>query len=247
MNIIWLDTIDSTNSEALRRLAELPSMTVLAAREQTAGRGQRGNTWFTEPGKNLTFSIIVKFGDGELHASQVHWLNYLISVVVAEFLQSHGIWCKVKWPNDVYVGKNKICGILIENSLKGEWVHAAVVGVGLNVNQREFPQLANATSLWRCLGEAFSLEECLDRLSAAFEDRLPDLFDAQARAGLFSNYSSHLFNKDVQAHYHDYLTEREYVGVIQGVEPDGRLCIRDLEAPGKPNRYYRFKEVGYIL
>ncbi len=136
MNIIWLDTIDSTNSEALRRLAELPSMTVLAAREQTAGRGQRGNTWFTEPGKNLTFSIIVKFGDGELHASQVHWLNYLISVVVAEFLQSHGIWCKVKWPNDVYVGKNKICGILIENSLKGEWVHAAVVGVGLNVNQR---------------------------------------------------------------------------------------------------------------
>ena len=84
MNIIWLDTIDSTNSEALRRLAELPSMTVLAAREQTTGRGQRGNTWFTEPGKNLTFSIIVKFGDGDLHASQVHWLNYLISVVVAE-------------------------------------------------------------------------------------------------------------------------------------------------------------------
>jgi BirA family biotin operon repressor/biotin-[acetyl-CoA-carboxylase] ligase len=247
MNIIWLDTIDSTNSEALRRLAELPSMTVLAAREQTAGRGQRGNTWFTEPGKNLTFSIVVKFAEGQLHASQVHWLNYLMSDVVSMFLRSYGIDCTIKWPNDVYVQRRKICGILIENTLKGEWVDAAVIGTGININQREFPQLASATSLWRCLGEEFSLEECLDRLSAAFEDRLPDLFDAQARGGLFSNYSGRLFNKDVQAHYHDYLTEREYVGVIQGVEPDGRLCIRDLEAPGKPYRYYRFKEVGYIL
>jgi len=250
MNVIWLDTVDSTNSEAFRRMEELPSGTVLAAKEQTAGRGQRGNTWFSEPGKNLTFSILLKYGCGgpePLPAADSMWLNYLISVVVVDFLQSYGIWCKVKWPNDIYVGRNKICGILIENVLAGDRLAASVIGVGLNINQREFPQLANATSLWCCLGEEFSLKSCLERLMASFEDRLPDLFDAKARGGLFSNYSSHLFNKDVQAHYHDYLTEHEYVGIIQGVAPDGRLCIQDLEAPGKPLRYYHFKEVGYIL
>ena len=162
MKTIWLDTIDSTNSEALRRLPELESGTVLAAREQTAGRGQRGNTWFTEPGKNLTFSIVLKFGEGglpPLRATEAFWLNYVISVAVADFLQSHAIWCKVKWPNDVYVGKNKICGILIENALTGNGLAASVIGIGLNINQREFPQLANATSLWSLTGEEYPLEE----------------------------------------------------------------------------------------
>ena len=150
MNVIWLDTVDSTNSEAFRRLEELPSGTVLAAKEQTAGRGQRGNTWFSEPGKNLTFSILLKYGSGgpePLPAADSMWLNYLISVVVVDFLQSYGIWCKVKWPTDIYVGRNKICGILIETVLAGDRLAASVRGVGLNINQREFPQLANATSL----------------------------------------------------------------------------------------------------
>ena len=250
MNVIWLDSIDSTNSEALRRLPELSSGTVIAAREQTAGRGQRGNTWFAQPGMNLTFSIVLKFGEDGLEplpAADAMWLNYLISMAVDDFIQSQGVWCKVKWPNDVYVGRNKICGILIENALSGENLAASVIGVGVNINQREFSQLANATSLWSLTGEDYRLEGCLDKLLSAFEDRLPSLWDPERRRGLFSNYSAKLFNKDTQARYHDLLTDREYTGVIQGVAPDGRLCIRDLEAPGKPLRYYRFKEVSYIL
>ena len=230
MNIIWLDTIDSTNTEALRRLPELPSLTVLAAREQTAGRGQRGNTWFTEPGKNLTFSIVVKFAEGELHASQVHGLNYLMSDVVSMFLQ-----------------RRKICGILIENTLKGEWVDAAVIGTGININQREFPQLANATSLVRCYGQEQDLEACMEKVAALFQEELPWLFSERSRASLFRSYSNQLFQMGKNARFHDLLEDREYWGRIQGVEPDGRLCIWDLEAPGKPYRYYRFKEVGYIL
>lgn len=250
MNIIWLDSVDSTNSEALRRLPELPSGTVLAAREQTAGRGQRGNTWFSEPGKNLTFSIVLKYGEGWLEplaASQAMWLNYLISVAVVDFLQSHAIWCKVKWPNDIYVGQNKICGILIENTLAGDKLAASVIGVGININQREFPQLANATSLWSLTGKTPSLEKCLEQVLELFENRIECLYNPAEQRGLFSTYSTHLFNADTQAHYHDLLTDREYIGIIQGVAPDGRLCIRDLEAPGKPLRYYRFKEVSYIL
>lgn len=244
---IWLDTIDSTNSEALRRLPELLDRTVLAAREQTAGRGQRGNNWFSEPGKNLTFSIVLKHGDGQLAASDAFWLNYVISVAVVDFLQSHAIWCKVKWPNDVYVGKNKICGILTENVLSGGYVAASVIGVGLNINQKEFPQLANATSLWSLTGEEHSLEECLEKLLEGFEHWLQYLYDKDRRGYIFSSYSTYLFNLDVNARYHDLLTDREYIGIIKGVAPDGRLMIWDLEAPGKPMRYYRFKEVGYII
>lgn len=247
MNIIWLDTIDSTNSEALRRLPELPNGTVLAAREQTAGRGQRGNTWFTEPGKNLTFSIVLKYGEDAPAASHTIWLNYLISVAVVDFLQSHAIWCKVKWPNDVYVGKKKICGILIENALSGGRLSASVIGVGLNINQREFPQLANATSLVRCYGQEQDLEACMEKVAALFQEELPWLFSERSRASLFRSYSNQLFQMGKNARFHDLLEDREYWGRIQGVEPDGRLCIWDLEAPGKPYRYYRFKEVGYIL
>jgi len=250
MTTLWLDRIDSTNSEALRRLPSLDSGIVLAAREQTAGRGQRGNTWFSEPGRNLTFSIVLKYGPEALPplaAADAMWLNYLISSALVDFLQSFGIWCKVKWPNDVYVGKNKICGILIENVLDGGMLAASVIGVGININQREFPQLANATSLWCCMGQEYALEECLDQILGHFERQLPWLFDPGNRPCIFSNYSTHLFNAGVNARYHDYLQEREYVGIIQGVAPDGRLCIKDLEAPGKPLRYYRFKEVGYIL
>ena len=154
MTTHWLDTIDSTNSEALRRLPELAGGTVLAAREQTEGRGQRGNTWFTEPGKNLTFSIVLK--QLPLQAARSVRLNYLTSVAVASFLESHGVKAAIKWPNDIYVEGRKICGMLIENTLgPGGQVMASVIGIGINMNQTAFPQLANATSLALCTGKEY--------------------------------------------------------------------------------------------
>ena len=239
MKVLWLPSTDSTNSEALRRLPELSSGTVLAAREQTAGRGQRGNSWFAEPGKNLTFSLVLKFREGELPASRAHELNYLISCAVAAFLQECGIEPRVKWPNDIYVGRRKICGILIENSLCGSSVAASVIGVGLNINQQEFPQVALATSLSLCTGREWELEPCLDTLLGHFE-RLRAL-EASA---LMEAYSSLLFQKGVPARYRDLLREEEFTGVIGGVEPDGRLRVRS--AAGE-ERLYRFKEISYIL
>ena len=246
MKTIAFDSIDSTNSEALRRLGELPPLCVITAREQTAGRGQRGNSWFSEPGKNLTFSLVVRFEPGQIRAAEAMWLNYLISDVVATFLSGFGVDCRIKWPNDIYVNRRKICGILIENTLKGEWLEASVIGVGININQREFPQLANATSLVRCCGKEEDLPECLEKICALFEQELPMLLDPQSRENLFSRYSCQLFNKGVSARYHDLLEDREYQGIIEGVEPDGRLRIRDIDAGGVL-RYYRFKEVGFIL
>lgn len=245
MKTIWLDTVDSTNTEVLRRLPELESGTVIAAREQTAGRGQRGNTWYTEAGQNLTYSIVLKFRPGELSAADAHWLSYLASFSVADFLKGFGVACSVKWPNDVYVGRKKICGMLIENSLSGADVAASIIGIGININQREFPQLANATSLWHCIGKESNLEECLDKVLDSFFSRLPMLFDDEQRKVLFADYSDNLFNKDIKARYHDLLEDFEYQGIIRGVEPDGRLRIHDLDS--NKDRCYRFKEVSYIL
>lgn len=237
MSVIWLDSIDSTNSEALRRLPELSGGTVLAAREQTAGRGQRGNTWFSAPGENLTFSIVLK--DLPLKAPEAVRLNYMTSVAVASYLESHGVEAATKWPNDIYVNGKKICGILIENVLGAQReVKASVVGFGINLNQKVFPQLANATSLSLCTGKAYELEAELGKFLSVFDGlqiHSPELF---------ASYSARLFRCGIPATYHDLLTDREYRGVIEGVEPDGRLHIKE---EGGPDHYYRFKEVSYIL
>jgi len=239
MKILWLDSIDSTNSEALRRLPELESGTVLAAREQTAGRGQRGNTWFTQPVCNLTFSIVLK--ELSLPAADAVRLNFCASVAVAQFLESNGVKAQVKWPNDIYVGGRKICGMLIENTLgPGGLLMASVIGIGINVNQVEFPQLANATSLALCTGKSYALEPAL----SAFLDIFAGWITRLDSLELFTAYSSRLFRKGIPARYHDLLSEQEYQGVIEGVEPDGRLHIRNLDGG---DYYYRFKEVGYIL
>ena len=234
--INWFNSLDSTNNVALSHLQEIPSGTVIAAREQTAGRGQRGNTWFTEPGKNLTFSIVLK-PEG-LKAGDAHLLNYLASVAVAEFLEGYGVSCCIKWPNDIYVGRKKICGILVENSLSGGCVAASVIGIGININQTQFSQLANATSLSLVTGKEYVLEECLEAFMAVFESLQPRL------SSISEVYTSRLFQKGVQARYVDYLRgNEEFTGTILGVSPDGRLIIDD----GTADRLYRFKEVGYIL
>ncbi len=238
MNTIWYETIDSTNTEALRRLDGIPSGTVLAARSQTAGRGQRGNTWFTEPGKNLTFSVVLK--DLGLKASDSIRLNALTSVAVVSLLEHYGVQPVIKWPNDIYVSGRKICGMLIENTLDGAMLGASVVGIGININQREFPQLANATSLALCTGKDEALEEVLAVFLEIFEGMLSQLDSPE----LWERYASRLYRLGKTARYYDILREEEFEGVIQGVEPDGRLCILDA---GGERRHYRFKEVSYIL
>ena len=266
LHTIWLDSVDSTNSEALRRLPSLPSGTVLAAREQTAGRGQRGNTWFSEPGKNLTFSVVLKFAPGDLPASEAFRLNCLCSVAVSDFLASYGVSSLIKWPNDIYAGGRKICGMLLENGLADGSVAYSVMGIGINVNQREFPNLANATSMAlaaeRLEGATPSVAEkkadapsgappsrltaeldlvhCLDVFLEKLQALLPQLRSAE----LFDEYERRLYRRGTSARYHDLPKEEDFDGIIRGVDPDGRLRIED--AAGEIRRYY-FKEVSYIL
>ena len=141
--ITWFDTIDSTNSEARRRAesaenGNIDNMSVYAARFQTAGRGQRGNKWTSAAGENLTFSILLypgKGGNPKVNAIGQFCLSIVSSLSVIDFLSSKNVQASIKWPNDIYVGNKKVCGMLIENCLSGTEVSSSIIGIGINLNQ----------------------------------------------------------------------------------------------------------------
>lgn len=243
MKTIWLPTIDSTNSEAFRRLPELASGTVLAAHEQTAGRGQRGNRWYVAPGDNLTFSVVLRFSG--LPAAKAFRLNVLCPLAVARFLRASDVKAVVKWPNDVYVGRRKICGILVENALEGASVAASVAGIGINVNQTEFPEVSGATSMSLLTGIRYDVESELERFLSFLEPMIPAIEDDTLWEELFREYNAGLFGLGVLERYRDNTSGREFSAVIRGVTEDGLLQLWDNDSG--LIRHYAFKEVGYIL
>ena len=157
-DIIWLDETDSTNDEAARRISYLDNLSVLSAVKQISGRGQRKNVWISEPGKNLTFSIVLKFRHSDspadssllppLAAREQQMISDITASTAVSFLRKHGIIAQIKQPNDILVDGRKICGILIEHTVRGMHLVHSIVGVGLNVNQKHFdPSLPAPTSV----------------------------------------------------------------------------------------------------
>ena len=150
-DIIWFKSIDSTNDEAKRSINDIDNLSVVSALSQSAGRGQRGNSWSSAEGENLTFSVVLKFGQEgfpALPADKSFVLIELASLSVIKLLDSHGIQARIKWPNDIYVGKNKICGMLVENVFCKSGLKSSIIGIGLNINQRNFDvNLPNPTSM----------------------------------------------------------------------------------------------------
>ena len=120
MKIKWIDKVDSTNTYLKEHPSEVPAGTMLAARTQKAGRGQRGNSWESEPGKNLTFSFRAE--NLPLRPSEQFAVSEATALAIVALLRDYDIEAKVKWPNDIYVGNRKICGILIENSIMGDMI-----------------------------------------------------------------------------------------------------------------------------
>lgn len=168
--IIWHDVLDSTNKEA-RRLIESgltdDKMTFVAAKSQTNGRGQGDHLWHSAPGENLTFSAIVRYAPDELAAKDQQEINARILPVICTFLREEGVEPRIKLPNDVYVGDRKICGILVENILMGADLLWSIIGIGLNLNENDFPaDLPNPVSLHQLTGKKYSPEEAMTRLAA---------------------------------------------------------------------------------
>jgi len=153
-NLLTLKEVDSTNNflkDLLSNSKPLPEGTVIMAEEQFAGQGQHNNQWHSEPGKNLTFSLLLN--PSFLAIADQFDLNRVVSLGVFDALQPLlGDQLKIKWPNDIYYADKKLGGILIENLLQGAHIKNSVIGIGLNVNQENFPDGAgNPTSVWQIL------------------------------------------------------------------------------------------------
>ena len=248
LNIIWHESLDSTNSAVLRQIDVLDNLSVIAAMEQTDGRGQRGNRWLSRPGENLTFSLLLKFGPAPfppLPAPSFNRLNLLAAVAVRNFLRDEGCEAAIKWPNDLYAGGRKICGILIENGLGTAGIVHSVIGTGINLNQREFGDLANATSLSLITGKQYDLHVALERVAACFEALLPALHEQEAYERLRQDYDAALFRKGKPYRYRNLLTGNLFTGVFESVSEDGRAVVKNLDDGSRMT--FAFKELGYIL
>ena len=242
IRIMWLEEADSTNNVLLRHIGDYDNLSVVAAVKQTAGRGQRGNRWVSAPGDNLTFSLLLR-PEG-LPVREVMAVTCLATLAVRDTLRDEGVPAVIKWPNDIYVGRRKICGMLVENGLDGTYVSWSVVGIGINLNQTEFPgEVLNPTSLKRLTGRSYELVPFLGKVCAAIEKRLPELETVKGRNGLRAAYEGDLFLKDSPARYRDLATGDEFTGIIRGITPEGLIRI---EAEGLV-KTFGFKEVGYIL
>ena len=246
-DIIWLESTDSTNEEARRRMDICDNMSVLSALSQTAGKGQRGNTWSSDAGQNLLFSIILK-DEFRIRAYDQFVISKLTALAVTDFLYGHGIKASIKWPNDIYIGKRKICGILVENSLRGEWISSSIIGIGLNVNQRNFDvNIPNPTSMTQedVNGALFDIKMLLDEFMEIFcryADRYLDM--AGGSLQLQDRYISLLWRKDEQHQYVRTADGTTFKGIIRGVSDFGLLIVENEKGESEE---FAFKEISYVI
>ena len=245
MNIITLPEVSSTNTRMRETMPDAPSGTVLAARSQTAGRGQRGNSWEAEPGCNLTFSVLLR-PEGVEAATQ-YAVSEAVAVAVTDVprpLVPYPDDIAIKWPNDIYYGDRKICGILIENTLSGKNIERSIAGVGLNVNQRVFRSDApNPVSLWQITGIEHDLDPLLRDVAGAIIDRVAQTSIPAGREALAALYMSRLWRRNGIYPYslHDGTT---FMASIAGVASTGHLSL--LHDDGSLS-VHAFKEVAAIL
>ena len=214
---------------------ELSHKEVWAARLQTAGRGQKGNVWSSAEGCNLTFSTYLE--PRHVRACDQFLLSQAVSLGVCGYLDRRGVRSKIKWPNDIYVGDNKICGILIVHSVGGAYLKDTIVGIGLNLNQREFPSsVPNPTSLGIETGREYDIDKELeDLLECIFEeyDKIPG--DTAAR------YLERLYLKDKPHTFTIAATGKPLTGRITGVGQDGRLAVMTTSGI----KHFAHKEIAY--
>lgn len=224
MEIIKLYSIDSTNDflKSYNRSHSLKNFTVVSAQNQIKGRGQRQNKWFSEPGKNLTFSILVQ---NILHFQlDIYILNLLTSIMVSDFINSKlNAASKVKWPNDIYIRNNKVAGILIEFIHKNNQSIDAIVGIGININQTHFPSSKNSTSIALETNSLFDIDLLLNEFVEKFESTTLK-FKQDTASQLLINYNNRLFKKDTPAVFKT-TDNKQFMGVIKEVTADGKIHI----------------------
>ncbi len=220
--IIQLDSVDSTNNFAAKKLieGELAEGTAIMASFQFQGKGQRGAYWQSTKGLNLLFSLI--FYPKFLKADRQFYLSKIISISIAEFLQDIGLLnISIKWPNDILADGMKIAGILIENSIRLENLETSIIGIGINVNEQEFKEL-RATSILLETGRFHPIAELSQQLFQIIQ-KYYELLQFGNEKLINERYTNLLFG---QKRSYKYLIEREVVNCkVERVSLTGELYL----------------------
>lgn len=238
-NLVFVPECHSTNS-LLMDLAQKtlqPEGTLVIAHQQSNGRGQRGNSWEAEPGKNLTMSLLLK--PSFLAAKDQFALTIVVSLALTDYLiENLNLNASIKWPNDLMIDTKKVGGILIENSLTGEFISQSVVGIGLNVNQQKFA-VDTATSLALHTEREFELATELDLILSHLESRYLQLREGKISL-LKQSYLQRLFWINEKRTFKT--NEREFSGEIKGVDAAGRLAVDTHTGTS----YFVIKEISFL-
>ncbi|WP_154657041.1 biotin--[acetyl-CoA-carboxylase] ligase [Hugenholtzia roseola] len=233
------DSLPSTNShlQILAQQTQLPEGYTILARNQTAGKGQRGNLWEARPFENLTFSTLLY--PTFLQPQEAFWLNIVVSLAILETLQREfKIAVQVKWANDIFFQDKKLAGILIENEITQQKIEKSIIGVGLNVNQKEFEE-KKALSLFQILNQKQDIEVLANRILETFAQKY-ELLQAAEREKLRNAYLQNLYRYQ---EWHIFLVEgRKVAGQIIGIDKVGRLAV---EMDNKV-KYFGLKEIQFL-
>lgn len=240
--IIHIQATPSTNSYLRQLLSEekLEEGTIVITNHQTAGRGQRGNTWESEKGKNLTFSMVLHPSFIPIHEQFI--LSQIVSLAIKTVLDEYKMGITIKWPNDIYWQEKKICGILIENALSEDRIENCIIGIGLNINQKQFNSDApNPISLTHITKKNQELEPILIAIQNHILSYYQKIKEGN-RISIIEEYKQSLFRKEGFHLYSD--GERTFEAQIIDIELSGHLILRTKD---KKDLKFAFKEVKYIL
>lgn len=245
--MIHLNETDSTN-RYLQQLCQeagnnkVEEFTTVCADYQTAGKGQRGNSWEAAKGANLLFSFVCY--PTFVPIRQQFVLSQLISLGIKETLDEYCSDISIKWPNDIYWKEKKICGILIENDLQGNSIGRCISGIGLNINQEVFLSDApNPISLKQITGKHYQRETILEKVMQRIEQSYQKLKEDSAYASeLATRYAASLFRREGLHCYQD--KDGLFNARLVRVEADGRFVLMD---EANQELSYLFKEVQYVL
>lgn len=226
---MYIANTNSTNTLLKQLAAEGNPPEFIYAGYQTAGRGQTGNSWESEEGKNLLCSILLPPN------KNLHFLNIAVGVALLRVI---GEDFSIKWPNDIYYGDKKAAGILVENAIIGNEIRYSIAGIGLNVNQTTFVSDApNPISLKQIRGQEYDIEGLMNQLLEAVHTVLNE-----PEQDVWAYYKYHLYRREGLWPFED--KKGRFEAAIQDVLPTGEIVLRDINGQ---IRQYEFKQIKYIL
>ncbi len=239
---VYHANVSSTNdvaSELINKGSAIDGM-VISAGFQSKGKGQRNNKWHSDPFMNLIMSVILI--PGGILPEQQFYISKIVSLAIIDTLQSFSDHFSIKWPNDIYYRGDKIAGILIEHTIVGNKITSSIAGIGLNINQKDFPDdIPNPISLMQISKQKHNVQVILNEVCGSLQIRYSDLKNGKF-SDIDKSYERLLYLKDIESLF--MTKDGPMQGVITGVNNIGQLLIRSSEGLEK---VFSFKEIEFPI